>query len=57
MEWTRQVVQGTNYYLSFKRSNGDKVNYYFYIPLPVYQVQGVDYMDYKDRTIIPKGKW
>jgi hypothetical protein len=55
MTWTHQVVAGTNYNLTFKRSNGDTVVYYYHIPLPAYQVKGEDYMEYKERKIIPKG--
>ncbi len=56
MTWTHQVVAGTNYKLTFKRSNGDTVVYSYFIPLEVYKVKGEDYMEYTDRTIIPKGK-
>ena len=55
MTYTRQIVAGTNYLLSFKRSNGDTVRYHFFKPLPAYQVKGEDYMEYKERTIISKG--
>ena len=55
MVWATQIVAGTKYILSFERSNGDTVRYYFFIPLPAYQVLGEDYTDYVDRKIIPKG--
>ena len=33
MTWSSQVVAGMNYFLTFERSNGDKVVYTYFVPL------------------------
>jgi hypothetical protein len=55
MTYRTQIVAGTNYFLTFERSNGDQVLFIYFLPLPVYQLQGEDNFKDNGYTIIPKG--